>query len=120
MTAWPTPAAAAIVLGLVLSPLAASAPTAAAAGEPAPVSVTMIAALTAPERTTGFISSDLLESYTGEFGLLTRQLDQLIDRPIALGIDPAIIASMGNAISSAVRCGRSRQAGAMMANDAST
>lgn len=94
MTAWPTPAAAAIVLGLVLSPLAASAPTAAAAGEPAPVSVTMIAALTAPERTTGFISSDLLESYTGEFGLLTRQLDQLIDRPIALGIDPAIIASI--------------------------
>ena len=94
MTAWPTPAAAAIVLGLVLSPLAASAPSAAAAGEPAPVSVTMIAALTAPERTTGFIPSELLESYTGEFGLLTRQLDQVIDRPIALGIDPAIIASI--------------------------
>lgn len=94
MTAWPTPAAAAIALGLVLAPLAASAPSAAAAGEPAPVSVTMIAALTAPERTTGFMSADLLASYTGEFGLLTRELDQVIDRPIVLGIDPAIIASI--------------------------
>ena len=94
MTVWPARAAAAIVLGLALSPIAASAPSTAAAGLPAPVSVTMIAALTVPEHTTGFIDPTLLESYTSEFGLLTRQLDQVIDRPIVLGIDPSIIASI--------------------------
>jgi hypothetical protein len=54
----------------------------------------MVAALTVPERKTGFIEPDLLESYTSEFGLLTRQLNQVIDRPIVLGIDPSIIASI--------------------------
>lgn len=54
----------------------------------------MIAALTVPERKTGFIDPALLESYTSDFGLLTRQLDQVIDRPIVLGIDPSIIASI--------------------------
>lgn len=54
----------------------------------------MIAALTVPARSTAFIDPTLLESYTGEFGLLSRQLDQVIDRPIAIGIDPSIIASI--------------------------
>ena len=54
----------------------------------------MIAALTVPERKTGFIDPTLLETYTSEFGLLTRELDQVIDRPIVLGIDPSIIASI--------------------------
>lgn len=94
MTVWPTRAAAAIVLGLALSPIAASAPSVAAAGQPAPVSVTMIAAMTVPEHKTGFIDSDLLEGYTSEFGLLTRELNQVIDRPVVIGIDPSIIASI--------------------------
>jgi len=54
----------------------------------------MIAALTVPEHKTGFIDPALLESYTSEFGLLTRQLNQVIDRPVVLGIDPAVIASI--------------------------
>jgi hypothetical protein len=54
----------------------------------------MIAALTVPARSTAFIDRTLLESYTSEFGLLSRELDQVIDRPIAIGIDPSIIASI--------------------------
>ena len=94
MTVWPVRAAAAIVLGLAFSPIVASAPSAQAAGQPVPVSVTMIATLTVPERTTAFIDPTLLESYTAPFGLLTRELDQVINRPIAIGIDPSIIASI--------------------------
>ena len=54
----------------------------------------MIAAMTVPEHKTGFIESDLLEGYTSEFGLLTRELNQVIDRPVVIGIDPSIIASI--------------------------
>ena len=54
----------------------------------------MIAALTVPPRSTPFIDPTLLESYTSEGGLLTRQLDEVADRPIVLGIDPSIIASI--------------------------
>lgn len=54
----------------------------------------MIATLTVPEHTSAFIESSLLASYTSQLGLLTRQLDQVINRPIALGIDPSIIASI--------------------------
>ena len=54
----------------------------------------MIAALTVPARTTVFIEPKMLESYTSETGLLTRQLDEVIDRPVVLGIDPSVIASI--------------------------
>ncbi len=54
----------------------------------------MIAALTVPARSTPFIDPAMLESYTSQFGLLTRELDQVADRPIVLGIDPSIIASI--------------------------
>lgn len=94
MTVRPVCAAAAIALGLTLTPIAAGVPSVAAAGLPTAVSVTMIATLTVPERTTAFIDPTLLESYTGPTGLLTRELDQVIDRPIALAIDPSIIASI--------------------------
>ena len=94
MTVWPASAAAAIVLGLVLTPIVDAVPATTAAGQSAPVSVTMIARLTAPERKTGFIDPTLLAGYTSEFGILTRQLDQVINRPVVLGIDPSVIASI--------------------------
>jgi hypothetical protein len=94
VTVWPARTAAAIVLGLTLTSIAAPAPSVSAAGQPAPVSVTMIAPITVPARTTGLIDAARLANYTAEFGVLTRALDQVIDRPIALGIDPAIIASI--------------------------
>jgi hypothetical protein len=94
VTVWSAPAAAAIVFGLALSPIVGAAPSVAAAGQAAPITVTMVVALTAPERDTGFIDTALLENYTSEFGILTRELDQVIDRPVVLGIDPSIIASI--------------------------
>lgn len=54
----------------------------------------MIATLTAPQRTTGFIDPIRLASYTSEFGLLTRQLNQVVNKPVVIGIDPSIIASI--------------------------
>ena len=86
--------AAAIVLALGFSSIVASAPAVAETGSSLPASVTIVAALTAPERKTGFIDSELLASYTSDFGLLTRELDQVINRPVALGIDPMVIASI--------------------------
>ena len=94
MTVRPASAAAVIVLGLAFSPIVSAAPPAAAAGQSAPVSVTMIATLKAPQRTTGFINPLMLASYTSEFGLLTRQLDQVINRAVVIGIDPSVIASI--------------------------
>ena len=94
MTVWSAPAAAAIVLGLAFSPIVSAAPPATAASQSAPVSVTIIATLSAPERKTGFIDPIQLAAYTSEFGLLTRQLDQVINRAVVIGIDPSILASI--------------------------
>ena len=65
-----------------------------------PLGVAVAAPITAPPGTTGLLGSDALALYTSPTGVLTRQLDGLIDRPVALGIDPMIIASiraLGNA-----------------------
>lgn len=86
--------AAAIIASVVCAPLLTMVPATAATAESAPVSVTMVVALTTPQRTAGLIDSELLANYTSDFGLLTTQLDQIIDRPIAIGIDPSIIASI--------------------------
>jgi hypothetical protein len=50
--------------------------------------------LTVPPSSTGLISADLLASYTGVGGLLTTELDQVIGRNVAIGIDPMILASI--------------------------
>ncbi|SFN44379.1 DUF6049 family protein [Mycetocola miduiensis] len=65
-----------------------------------PLGVAVAAPITAPPSTTGLLGADALALYTSPSGVLTRQLDGLIDRPVALGIDPMIIASiraLGNA-----------------------
>lgn len=50
--------------------------------------------ITVPPETNGLISSETLASATATDGLLTRQLDGAINRPVALGIDPRIVASI--------------------------
>ena len=50
--------------------------------------------LTTSPGSTGLIPADLLAEYTAPGGQLTRQLDQAFARPIALGIDPRVIASI--------------------------
>lgn len=58
------------------------------------VGVTIVAPLIAPADGTGLIDADALAQYTSPLGLLTRELDALIGRPVAIGIDPRIIVSI--------------------------
>jgi hypothetical protein len=87
-------AAAAIVFAMAFSPIIGTAPTATAASQGSPARLAIIVPITVPERQTGFIDAALLENYTSQFGLLSRALDQVVDRPVTLAIDPSIIASI--------------------------
>ena len=60
--------------------------------QPTPLAIAM--PLTVPASSAGLISADLLETYTSTDGILQRQLDQAYNRPVAIGIDPRIIASI--------------------------
>ena len=67
----------------------------AAPGDPAGVArVSAIYALTAPESRTGLLDAGSLSLYTSPTGALTRDLDAVIDTPVAIGIDPMIPASI--------------------------
>lgn len=50
--------------------------------------------ITVPNSTDALIPSDLLAAYTSPTGLLTRQLDQVLNRNVTLAIDPMIVASI--------------------------
>jgi len=56
--------------------------------------VSVIAPLTVPTGSGGLISAEALADYTGALGLLTRQLDAVAGKPIAVAIDPMILASI--------------------------
>ena len=60
----------------------------------APVGLALAAPLTVPAQTTGLLPADRLEAWTAPAGLLTRQLEALGGRSIAIGVDPRIIASI--------------------------
>lgn len=62
-----------------------------------PIAATGIAVampLTVPHPATGLIPADLLDTYTGVGGILSRDLDAVIGRNIAIGIDPMVLASI--------------------------
>ncbi|MCS0500065.1 DUF6049 family protein [Protaetiibacter mangrovi] len=59
-----------------------------------PVSASIVMPVTLPTTTTGLVSADDLERYTGPFGSLTRQLDAAAGTPVAIGLDPMILASI--------------------------
>ena len=59
-----------------------------------PVNLSVAMPITTPATTTGLISAEDLTAYTADSGILTRQLDGVIDRPVAIAIDPMIIASI--------------------------
>ncbi len=59
-----------------------------------PLGVAVAAPITAPATADGLLDAEALSVYTAPTGILTRQLDGLIDRPVALGIDPMLIASI--------------------------
>jgi hypothetical protein len=60
----------------------------------APVNLAVAMPITTPTTTTGLISAEALTEYTAESGILTRQLNGVLDTPVAIGIDPMIIASI--------------------------
>ena len=59
-----------------------------------PTGLAIALPITLPASTSGVVSGELLAAYTAQGGLLARQLDAAFGRPIALGIDPRIIASI--------------------------
>jgi hypothetical protein len=59
-----------------------------------PVNLAVAMPITTPPTTSGLISAEDLTAYTADSGILTRQLDGVINRPVAIGIDPMIIASI--------------------------
>jgi hypothetical protein len=56
--------------------------------------VTVIAPITSVASTTGLIQPAALEAFTNDSGLLTRELDALVGRPVTIAIDPRIIVSI--------------------------
>jgi hypothetical protein len=86
-----TAAVGAVLLALC-APAAASAEEVAVA--PAVGRVAAVYALTVPASSTSLISSDDLALYTAPDGILTRELAEVIDTPVAIGIDPMILASI--------------------------
>ena len=59
-----------------------------------PLGIAVVMPLTAPAGSSGLLTAEALEIYTSPTGVLTKQLDGVIDRPVALGIDPMLIASI--------------------------
>ncbi|CCE76861.1 DUF6049 family protein [Clavibacter nebraskensis] len=62
--------------------------------DPAPTPVVAVMPLTVPPSASDFIDAEALATYTSASGTLTRQLDAISGRPVAVGIDPRIIASI--------------------------
>ena len=85
---------AALTVGVALLAAAFGSAPASAATAGAPVQVAVVVPIIVPSGTTGLIGADSLAQFTSPFGLLTRQLDATIDRPVTLAIDPMIIASI--------------------------
>ncbi len=57
-------------------------------------SVALVYPLTVPASSTGLIDAETLEEWTSPLGLLDRQLDAVAGRPVTIGVDPRIIASI--------------------------
>ena len=62
--------------------------------DPAPVPVAAVMPLTVPPSASDFIDAEALATYTYPGGTLARQLDAVYGRPVAVGIDPRILASI--------------------------
>jgi hypothetical protein len=62
--------------------------------EPAATPVAAVMPLTVPPSASDLIDADALATYTAPSGTLTRQLDAVVGRPVAVGIDPRILASI--------------------------
>lgn len=85
---------AALAVGLGLASAAALLAPAPAIATEGQTHLALVMPLVAPPNSTGVISSEALALYTAPGGVLTRELDAVIDTPVAIGIDPMILASI--------------------------
>ena len=83
-----------LALLLGLTGVLVGTPSARALDPGAPVRDAVAVPIVLPQGTTGLINADALAQFTSPDGILTRQLDAAINRPVALAIDPRIIASI--------------------------
>lgn len=83
-----------VVLALFAAPLSGIAAPAAPRVTATTVNLAVVVPLSVPAGREGFIDAATLETYTQPGGLLSRELDALIGSPVAIGIDPMIIASI--------------------------
>jgi hypothetical protein len=91
----PLKALVAVVAGLLgLGLVAPTAASAAPGDPPSTARVSAVFPLTTPESRTALLSAAALTSYTSPTGVLTRELDAVVDTPVAIGIDPMILASI--------------------------
>ncbi|WP_368497904.1 DUF6049 family protein [Herbiconiux sp. A18JL235] len=65
-----------------------------AASAPAPADLTVIAPITSVASSTGLIQPAALEAFTSDSGVLTRELEAVIDQPVTIAVDPRIIVSI--------------------------
>ncbi|WP_291050803.1 DUF6049 family protein [Herbiconiux sp.] len=68
---------------------------------PATAGVTVIAPITSVASATGLIQSAALEAFTSDTGVLTRELDAVVGKPVTIAVDPRIIVSIRSLGSSA-------------------
>ena len=83
---------AALAIGLGLAGVGVGA--AGAADDSSVVKVAIAVPLVVPASGSEFLDAETLALYTAEQGILTRELDAVAGRPVAIGIDPRIIASI--------------------------
>lgn len=83
---------AALLLGLGLAGIVVG--PAGAADDNSPVELAIAVPIVVPASADEFLDAETLEQYTSEFGILTRELNAVYNRPVALGVDPRIIASI--------------------------
>lgn len=84
---------AALAVGLGLAGIAIG-PSVGALAEASTVRLAVVVPIVVPESTTGLIPAVDLDQYTSAQGLLTRQLDAVVGRSVAIAIDPMIITSI--------------------------
>ncbi|WP_153038773.1 DUF6049 family protein [Rathayibacter tanaceti] len=61
---------------------------------PSETGVSVLVPLTVPDTTDGLLPADTLRDYTQSTGTLSRQLDSVSGRAVAIGVDPRILASI--------------------------
>jgi len=88
------PVRAALVLLLGLTGVVVGSAPATAADAATPVKLAIVVPLVVPQAADGLLTAEELAQYTSPLGVLSRQLDAVIDRPVAIAIDPMILVSI--------------------------